>query len=94
MFTHTNQQKIRQLPQSAVAFQSYLTHHQLSLLDVALASSVRYLTVWRIAHALPVEGRHAALVRAGLQRLTGVPYTAGIPLLVSSPQHRHQTKEK
>lgn len=93
-FTPPTQPGTHSLPPSAAAFQSYVIQHQLSLLDVALAARVRYLTVWRIAHALPVQGRHAALVRAGLQRLTGVPYIASIALLTSLPEQQLHSRER
>ena len=93
-FTSLTQQETQPLPVGAAAFQSYMIQHQLSLLDVALASRVRYLTVWRIAHALPVQGRHAALVRAGMQRLTGVPYIDSIALLTSLPEQQLRSKER
>jgi len=49
-------------------------------LDVALAAGVRYLTIWNIAHNLPVQHRHATLVRQALFHLTREPYTAPIPV--------------
>ena len=81
-------------PPSSLTFQAYLQQHQLNPLDVALASGVRYATVWNIAHHHPVRPAHAALVRAGLQRLTGVPYTTAIALLPSAEQHRDSRKRR
>jgi hypothetical protein len=74
------------LASSTNPLQAYLEYYKLSPLDVALASRVRYLTVWNILKNNPVRGTHAALVRAGLQRLTGIPYTAPIPLLPLDPR--------
>jgi hypothetical protein len=78
---------------SGAAFQSYLRAYQLSPLDVALASQVRYLTVWNIAHEVPVRNRHAALVRVGLYRLTGVPYTAPIALIAGTSEETASRKD-
>ena len=68
-------------PPTGVIFQAYLSLHHLHPLDVALASGVRYATAWNIAHSIAIRPAHAALVRAGLQRLTGIAYTAPIALL-------------
>jgi hypothetical protein len=92
MFTHRPQPEPLPLTTEA-AFQSYVNQHHLSLLDVALASQVRYLTVWNIAHQVPVRVRHAAQVRVGLQRLTGVAYTAPIALIAGSPEQSLTRKE-
>jgi hypothetical protein len=59
-------------------FYTYLTHHHITPLDVSIVSQVRYSTVWNILHNKPVKPAHAGLVRAGLQRMTGIPYTAPI----------------
>ena len=64
--------------QSAVAFQLFLKQYHLEPLQVAIASGVRYLTVWNIEHGNPVSLTHAAMVSQGLQRLTGVPYRSPI----------------
>jgi uncharacterized membrane protein YjjB (DUF3815 family) len=68
--------------QSAVAFQSFLKQYHLEPLQVAIASGVRYLTVWNIEHGNPVSRAHAALVSHGLRRLTGVPYRS--PIFITS----------
>jgi hypothetical protein len=78
---------------SGAAFQSYLQAYQLSLLDVALASQVRYLTVWNIVHQVPVRVRHAAQVRVGLHRLTGVAYTAPIALIAGPSEQSPSRKD-
>ena len=67
--------------ESSVAFRACLQHFGLSLLDVASAAHVRPMTVWNIGRGLPVRAEHALAVRAGLSRLTGVPYTALIPTI-------------
>lgn len=64
---------------SAVAFRRYLADYGLELLDVAVKSRLRYMTVWRIWQGQPVDSQHEAFIRQGLLRMTGVPYTA--PLL-------------
>jgi hypothetical protein len=81
-------------PPSGVMFQAYLKQHHLNPLHVALTSGVRYATVWNIAHTIPVRAAHAELVRAGLQRLTGIPYTAPIPLLPPSAKQSDTRKER
>ena len=68
-------------PLPGLTFQLYVATHHLDLLDIVLAARVRYLTVWNIAHAIPVRASHAALVRAGLYRLTGIAYVAPISVL-------------
>ena len=73
------------LPTSAVAFRRYLAAYQIELLDVALKSGVRYMTVWRVGHGQPINSQDELLIRRGLLRMTGIPYTA--PLLVHG-QHK------
>ena len=68
------------LPLSAVAFRRYLETYQIEPLDVALKSGVRYLIVWRIRQGQPIKSQDELLIRQGLLRMTGIPYTA--PLLV------------
>ncbi len=72
------------LPISAVEFRRYLAMYQIEPLDVALKSDVRYMTVWRIGQGQPINSQDELLIRQGLLRMTGIPYTA--PLLV----HREQ----
>jgi hypothetical protein len=67
-------------------FQAYLTHHHLTPLEVSITSQVRYSTVWNILHNKPIKPAHAALVRRGLQRMTGIPYTAPIERLPQEEQ--------
>jgi hypothetical protein len=68
------------LPASAVAFRRYLREYQLQLLDVALKAGVRYMTVWRIWQGQPISSRNELLIRQGLLRMTGIPYTAPVLL--------------
>lgn len=66
---------------SSAAFRACLQYFELSLLDVALAAQVRLLAVWKIEQGLPIREADALAVRSGLHRLTGVPYTALIPVI-------------
>ena len=68
------------LPVSAVAFRRYVEKYQIEPLDVALHAGVRYLTVWRIGQGFAIKSQDERLIRQGLLRMTGVPYTA--PMLV------------
>ncbi len=77
----------RQQTSINTVFQAYLTHYHLSPLDVSIVSQARYSTVWNILHNKPVKPAHTDLVRAGLQRMTGIPYTAPI-------EHLPQTEQK
>lgn len=82
------------LPYSAVAFRRYLRDSQLELLDVALKSGVRYMTIWRIWHGQPISSQSELLIRQGLLHMTGIPYTA--PLLIrdtSEDAGRQQGRE-
>lgn len=74
------------LPPSAVAFRRYLAAYQLEPLEVAVKAGVRYMTIWRIWEGHPVKSQYELLVRQGLLRLTGIPYTA--PVLVSDAPKR------
>jgi hypothetical protein len=67
------------LPLSAIAFRRYLETYRIEPLDVALKSGVRYMTVWRIRQGQPINSQDELLIRQGLLRMTGIPYTA--PLL-------------
>lgn len=64
----------------AALFQAYLLRFNLHPLDVALASHVRYLTVWNIQRGNPITAAQAAQVRTGLYSLTGVPFTSPLAL--------------
>jgi hypothetical protein len=66
---------------SSAAFRAYLHHFDLTLLGVALAAKVRLLTVWKIEQGLPIRAEDVLAVRTGLQQVTGVPYTALIPVI-------------
>ncbi len=76
------------LPISAVEFRRYLATYQIEPLDVALKSGVRYMTAWRIAQGQPINGQDELLIRQGLLRMTGIPYTA--PILV----HKQEKQAK
>ncbi len=67
--------------ESSAAFRAYAQYFELSPLDVALAAKVRLLAVWKIEQGLPIREADALAVRAGLHRLTGVPYTGLIPII-------------
>lgn len=82
--TNLSNQDTIPLPHGAIAFQSYLQRHQLTLLDVSLASGVRYLTIWKIAQNQPVSRETVDIVRSVLHRLTGEPFHAYLPYLVTS----------
>lgn len=63
---------------SNIAFQAYLTEHDLQPLDVAIQSYVRYITVWKIVKDHPINAVSAMRVRAGLYKMTGVRYLGSI----------------
>ena len=67
--------------ESSAAFRAYLHHFNLSRQDVALAASVRLLTVWKIEQGLPVREADALSVCAGLYHLTGEAFPALIPVI-------------
>jgi hypothetical protein len=66
---------------SSAAFRAYLHHFDLTLLGVALAAKVRLMTVWKIEQGLPIRAADVLALRTGLQQVTGVPYTALIPVI-------------
>ena len=80
MYFQPNASKQEMLPASAIAFRHYLATYQLEPLDVALKAGVRYMTVWRIKQGQPINSQDELLVRQGLLRMTGIPYTA--PILI------------
>lgn len=53
---------------------------------MAVKAGVRYMTIWRIWEGHPIKSQHELLVRQGLLRMTGIPYTA--PVLVSDEPER------
>jgi hypothetical protein len=65
---------------ASLVFAGYLSRHQLSILDVALAARVRLLTIWRVLRDEPVSEEQAHQVYMGLYHLTGVPYRGRIRL--------------
>lgn len=70
----------------AARFQAYLTQHNLNPIDVAVASGVRYLTIWNIQRGFRVTRLHAAKVRAGLFQLTGIPFIDQIAMQDAEPE--------
>ena len=64
----------------AFLFRAYLQRYSLHPLDVALACHVRYLLIWNIQQGNPVTSIQATRVRAGLLKLTGIPFKAPIAL--------------
>lgn len=81
--------KQENLPYSAVAFRRYLADYSLEPLDVALQSGVRYSMVWRIRQGQPISLQNELLIRQGLLRMTGIPYTSPI-LVFDESEHRTQ----
>jgi hypothetical protein len=79
MYFQPNVSEKEALPPSALAFRRYLEQYQPEPLDVALKSGVRYMTVWRVSQGQPISSQNELLIRQGLLRMTGIPYTA--PLL-------------
>lgn len=79
------------IPLNALIFRQYLSQHQLTPLDVALASGVRYLTVWRIWEGKPVKSVCVQLIRSTLFKLTGEPYSA--PILIWE-EHERQNRSR
>jgi len=65
-------------PLNGIIFQLYLQKHGLSPLKVASAAGVRYMTLWRMMHALPIQSKNDLLIRCGLYRLTGKWYRGPI----------------
>ena len=80
MYFQQSASEYETLPISAVEFRRYLAMYQIEPLDVALKSGVRYMMVWRIRQGQPINSQDEVLVRRGLLRMTGVPYSA--PMLV------------
>lgn len=74
------------LPLNGAIFERYLQQHHLLPLDVALAAGVRYLTIWNISHDVPVQYRHAVLVRRALFHLSGEDYSG--PIVVQQERRR------
>jgi hypothetical protein len=63
---------------SAADLQQFLRRYQLEPLHVARACRVRYLMIWKLQQGQPIGRANSLLVRQGLERLTGVAYTAPI----------------
>ncbi len=86
--TRIEQQVTQSLPTGNLPFRAYLSAHHLNSLDAARLSGVLYITTWNIEQNKPVSAAHAALVRAGLHRATGVVYTGPIAVHPESSMHR------
>ena len=82
-------QSKRRYPLSAVAFRRYLEMYQIEPLDVALRSGVRYLMVWRIRQGQPIKSQDELLIRQGLLRMTGMPYTAPLLVYAAHTERKH-----
>ena len=67
--------------ESSAAFRAYMQQFNLSRQDVAQVANMRLLTVWKIEQGLPIREADALAVCAGLYQLTGIPYTALIPMI-------------
>lgn len=66
--------------------QAYISFYYLSWSEVARAAGLLLIVLWRVTRALPVSPGHAAALRSGLFRLTGIAYTGPI---VTFPQGQH-----
>ena len=71
---------------SSAAFHAMLLHYGLTIGQIAQAARVPQIIIWRVDHGLPISSSSAVAVRAGLQRLTGVFYTA--PIAVYSGRNK------
>ena len=80
---------------SAAEFQAYLRRYQLEPIQVALACGVRYLTIWKMQRGKPLRREDSMFVRQGLEKLTGVAYTAPIFPLSETEEEKlhHRGKE-
>jgi hypothetical protein len=64
----------------------YIAQHRLLWVQTAKAAAVPAITVWGMDHGLCVTQEHADRVRKALQRLTGVPFTGPILVLIDTPR--------
>lgn len=69
-----------------VSVQAYFSFYHLSWREAGQAAGLVLVSVWRVVHNLPVSQVHAAALRAGLHRLTGIAYLGPIP---TSPPEDH-----
>ncbi len=82
-------------PFNGILLQLHLQRHSRSPLDVARTAGVRYLTIWKMMHALPVEREDALRVRRGLLRLIGAWYAVPIQAHAeAAPSAQGQTGPK
>ena len=87
------EQQTQPLPKGNLAFHAFLRAHRLSLLDVSLASGVRYLMLWNIEQNNPVCHAHALRVRSALYSMTGFLYQG--PIAVHGErQEKHVTTQR
>ena len=68
-----------------LSFEQYLQQHHLEPITVSVIAQVRYLTVWNAMKGKPITPAHAAQIRAGVLKLTGVPYTGSFALTQEQP---------
>ena len=68
--------------------QAYVSFYDLSWSEVARAAGLLLIVLWRVTRALPVSAAHAAALREGLFRLTGIAYTG--PIATFPPEQRSQ----
>ena len=66
-------------------FEKYLQQHNLEALTVSVIAQVRYLTVWNALKGKPITPNHAARIKEGVLRLTGVPYAGSFVLIQQQP---------
>ena len=66
-------------------FEQYLQEHHLEAITVSVIAQVRYLTVWTALKGNPITPAHAAQIREGVFKLTGVPYTGLFVLTQERP---------
>ena len=81
---------ICQAPATIVAkpmntFEQYLQQHHLEAIRVSVIAQVRYLTVWNALKGKPITPAHAAQIKVGVLKLTGVPYIGSFVLTQEQP---------
>ena len=87
MIAHAWEEETMPLPRlSGSLLQHFLHTYQLNLRDVARASHLRLLIIWRACRGLPITGWQANRLRAGLHALTGLRYCS--PILTHEEQTR------
>ncbi|MBA2396830.1 MAG: hypothetical protein H0V70_29230 [Ktedonobacteraceae bacterium] len=61
-----------------LSFHDYMVRYKLLWSDVARVAGVPALVVWSIDHKMAVSAKHATVVRAALEIITGIPFTGSI----------------